>query len=186
VRRVNNTAAQTSSLAVYRKVAGSSEPSAFSWDVSGAAHAAGEGQSIEGNYVLGDGATGTKTATAAGGADPGATHILALRPATVTLDISRPAGTAAKDVLIAAIPVRPASTTITAPACRTLVRRVDSTVGQTGACACGVPRVAKAEASRPAATRTAQPAARAPATTLPRSTRRGAKELRYSAGVMPV
>jgi hypothetical protein len=41
VRRVNNTAGQTSSLAVYRKVAGSSEPSTFSWDVSGAAYAAG-------------------------------------------------------------------------------------------------------------------------------------------------
>ena len=42
------------------------------------------GQSIASNYVLqaGAGATGVKTATAAGNADVGNTHILALRPAT--------------------------------------------------------------------------------------------------------
>jgi hypothetical protein len=96
---------------------------------------AGSGQSIEGNYVAQAtaGATGTKTATAAGGAGaegPGVTHILALRPSPA-LNIARPAGTAANDVMIAAIGVRPSSATVAAPAGWTLVRRVDNPNGGT-------------------------------------------------------
>jgi MSHA biogenesis protein MshQ len=91
------------------------------------------GQSIEGSRVLqaAAGATGTKTATAAGGAgsaDAGVTHILALRPLTTTqaLTIARPAGVALNDVLIASVGVTPSTATITAPAGWTLVRRIDN------------------------------------------------------------
>jgi hypothetical protein len=157
VRRIDNANVTANSLAVYRKVAGATEPGSYAWAVSGASFAVGgiqaffnvdtvnpldvengqttasgvdhstpsvttsvantmvvtshtfassstwtpptgmaesfdqssgvassTGQSIESNYALqaGAGATGVKTATAAGNADVGNTHILALRPAT--------------------------------------------------------------------------------------------------------
>jgi RHS repeat-associated protein len=215
VRRVDNTAGQTTSLAVFRKVAGSSEGTSYAFDVSGAAYAtggiqaffnvdtanpidvengqatasalthaapsitttvgntvlvsshtfatsttwtpptgmteafdtqfqpvaAGQGHSIEGNYAekAAIGASGTKTATAAGtagtNADIGATHILALRPAAQILTISRPSGTVANDVMIAAIGVRPSSATIVAPTGWTLIRRINNAGGVTTALA---------------------------------------------------
>ena len=54
------------------------------------------GQSIAGARVLQAvaGASGVKTANAAGNADAGNAHILALRPASVNLAIATPAGTA--------------------------------------------------------------------------------------------
>jgi RHS repeat-associated protein len=99
-----------------------------------------EGQSIEGSYVLqpAAAATGTKTATAAGATgaeDKGVTHILALKPPAPILNIGLPTGTAANDVMIAAIAVRPASATISAPSGWTLVRRTDNTAGQTNSLA---------------------------------------------------
>jgi RHS repeat-associated protein len=88
----------------------------------------GDAQSIEVNYVLQPtaGATGTKTATAASGADPGVAHILALRPAPQSLTISRPAGAVPNDVLIASVGFRPSTATINTPAGWTLVRRTDN------------------------------------------------------------
>jgi PKD repeat protein len=203
VRRIDN--GTQISLAVFRKLAGSSEPASYTWDVTGATWAVGGiqsftnvdavnpidveagqvtptslshstpsvtttvanamvvtshtfatsttwtppsgmteafdaqfqpveqnlGVSIEGNYAVqaAAGATGTKTATAAGSAGAegaGATHILALRAAPAVLNIGRPAGTAANDVMIASISVRPPSATIGAPAGWTLVRRIDN------------------------------------------------------------
>ena len=215
VRRVDNNTLQTNSVAVYRKVAGASEPASYAWTVTGASDAVGgiqvfsnvdtanpinvesgqatgdslshatpsvtttvanamlvtahsfptsttwtppsgmteafdsqfqpvpqgQGHSIEGNYAVQAvaGATGTKTATAAGGApesDPGTTHILALRPAAAaTLSIGLPAGTVANDVMIAAVSVRPSSVTVTPPAGWTLVRRVDNNTLQTNSVA---------------------------------------------------
>jgi RHS repeat-associated protein len=41
VRRVDSTVGQTNALAVFQKVAGGSEPAAYSWDMAGAAYAAG-------------------------------------------------------------------------------------------------------------------------------------------------
>jgi PKD repeat protein len=95
-----------------------------------------QGQSLEGNYVAqaAAGATGTKSATAAGGSggeDIGATHILALRPNAPVLGIERPAGTSADDVMIASISARPSSATIAAPTGWALVRRIDNVAGQT-------------------------------------------------------
>jgi len=86
------------------------------------------GQSIAGSRVLQAvaGATGAKTATAAGNADVGNTHILALRPASANLNIATPSGTAANDVMIAAIGFNNASAAITPPAGWTLVRRVNN------------------------------------------------------------
>jgi len=86
------------------------------------------GQSIAGSRVLqaASGATGAKTATAAGNADAGNTHILALRPGNVNLAIATPAGTVANDVLIAAIGFNNSSAAITPPAGWTLVRRVNN------------------------------------------------------------
>jgi RHS repeat-associated protein len=86
------------------------------------------GLSIEGNRVLQAvaGATGVKTATAAGNADAGNTHILTLRPASVNLTISTPAGTAAGDVLIAAIGFNNATASVTPPSGWTLVRRANN------------------------------------------------------------
>ena len=185
VRRVNFTTLQTSSLAVYRKVATSSEASSFTWSFSGNTYAAGgiqsfsgvdtsnpvnvengqgtseslshatpsvtttvanamlvtahsfpsstswtppsgmtegfdvqygssggPGQSIEANYGLQTvaGATGAKTATAAGDSnyiDPGTTHILALKPAQPVLTLGLPSGTTTNDVMIASVSVRP-------------------------------------------------------------------------------
>jgi hypothetical protein len=210
VRRTDNTTGQTNSLAVFRRVAGASEPASYAFDVTGAVHsvggiqafmnvdtanpidveagqatasalthatpsvtttvpnamlvtahtfatsttwtpptgmaegferqfqpvAANQGQSIEGAYVLqaSIGASGAKTATAtgaSGAADLGATHILALRPRAPELAIDLPAGTAANDVLIASIGVRPATTTITPPSGWTLVRRAWTTTHRT-------------------------------------------------------
>ncbi len=104
------------------------------------------GISIEANYAVQDaaGATGTKTATASGDTDWGNTHILALRPASVTgatfrsassagaddsvlsLTINKPAGTTQNDVMIASVSVRPSSATVTAPSGWTLIRRTDN------------------------------------------------------------
>lgn len=53
------------------------------------------GLSVEGSRVLQAGSSGTKTATAAGNADAGNAHLLALRPAKVNLSISTPTGTKA-------------------------------------------------------------------------------------------
>jgi hypothetical protein len=210
VRRIDNASGQTTSLAVFRKVAGAGEPASYTWDVTGATWAVGgiqsfvnvdavnpidveagqatpggfthatpsvtttvanaivvtshtfatsetwtpptgmteafdvqfqpvttnQGQSLEGNYVVqaAAGATGTKTATAAGGAgaeDIGAAHILALRPGAAVLGIEKPAGTAENDVMIASISARPSSATIAAPTGWTLVRRIDNVSGQT-------------------------------------------------------
>jgi RHS repeat-associated protein len=86
------------------------------------------GLSIEGSRVLlaVAGASGTKTATAAGSADAGNAHLLALRPAKANLAISTPAGTAANDVMIAAIGFNNATAAITPPAGWTLVRRTNN------------------------------------------------------------
>lgn len=211
VRRIDNGAANTNSLAVYRKVAGASEPASYTWSFSGATLAVGgiqsflnidttnpidvestgqatpsatthatqsvtttvdnaiivtshsyassrtwtppagmtesfdqpsgadsiNGQSIEGSYVVQSaaGATGVQTATAAGDADAGNAHILALRPASPGLTINKPSGTVASDVMIASIGVRPSSSTITPPAGWTLLRRMDNTTGTTNSLA---------------------------------------------------
>jgi MSHA biogenesis protein MshQ len=171
VRRVDNgTTGNYNSLAVYRKLAGASEPASYTWTFSASTPAAGgiqsfsgvdpgtpvdvengqstsnglthatpsvttsvsntmivtshtysssytwtvsgvnesfdarsepadsdNGQSIVGSYVLQGtaGATGAKSATAAGGSDSGNTHILALRPITNgsnAYETSTPAG----------------------------------------------------------------------------------------------
>jgi RHS repeat-associated protein len=86
------------------------------------------GLSVEGNRVLQAlaGATGAKTATAAGNADAGNTHILALRPASVSLSISTPTGTVAGDVMIAAIGFNNSSAAVTPPSGWTLVRRLSN------------------------------------------------------------
>jgi MSHA biogenesis protein MshQ len=210
-QRVNNASATTNSLAVYRKVAGASEPASYSWIVTGATFAVGgiqgfsnvdasspidvsalgqatasstshatesvtttvantmlvtnhtyassrswtaptnmtegfdqksggdsaTGQSIEGSYVVQSaaGATGTKTATAAGDADQGAGHILALKPVTPALTVAKPSGTVANDVMIASIAVQPSTTTITAPSGWTLIRRTDNATGNSNSLA---------------------------------------------------
>ena len=216
VRRMDNTATWHSSMAVYYKVAGSSEPASYSWTFSSSIGAAGGiesfsgvdtaspidaengqatplslshatpsitttvanamlvahfsmpsaatwtppggmteafdvasqavpntlGHSTEGTYAVqaAAGATGAKTATASANSDPGNTHILALQPAKVaafvaatsagssgtTLTINRPAGTAACDVMVAAVAFRPETAAITPPAGWTLVRRIDN------------------------------------------------------------
>ena len=89
------------------------------------------GQSIEGNWVVKQlaGATMAKVATAAGNADVGATHILALRSPSPMLTINKPAGTVANDVMIASIGVswRGALAPVaTPPAGWTLVRQIDN------------------------------------------------------------
>jgi RHS repeat-associated protein len=86
------------------------------------------GLSIEGNRVLQPlaAATGTKTATAAGYADAGNAHLLALRPAKVNLTISTPAGTVSGDVLIAAVGFNNSGAAITPPSGWTLVRRMNN------------------------------------------------------------
>src|SRR6267142_644605 len=86
------------------------------------------GLSIEGNRVLlaVAGASGAKTATAAGNADAGNAHILALNPVKTNLSISTPTGTATGDVMIAAIGFTNAGAAITAPAGWTLVRRTNN------------------------------------------------------------
>ncbi len=63
------------------------------------------------------------TAVAAGSADVGNTHVLALRPA---LRVPRPVLTAPGDFMIAAIGVQPNTATVTAPAGWTLVSRIDN------------------------------------------------------------
>ena len=86
------------------------------------------GLSIEGSRVLqaAAAASGAKSATAAGDADAGNAHLLALRPASANLVITKPAGTAAGDVLIAAIAFNNSSGAITPPSGWTLVRRMDN------------------------------------------------------------
>jgi RHS repeat-associated protein len=86
------------------------------------------GLSIEGNRVLQPlaAATGTKTATAAGYADAGNAHLLALRPAKVNLTISTPAGTVSGDMLIAAVGFNNSGAAITPPSGWTLVRRMNN------------------------------------------------------------
>jgi len=86
------------------------------------------GLSIEGNRVLQPlaAATGTKTATAAGNADAGNAHLLALRPAKVNLTISTPAGTVSGDMLIAAVGFNNSGAAITPPSGWTLVRRMNN------------------------------------------------------------
>ncbi|MEK7425098.1 MAG: DUF6701 domain-containing protein, partial [Actinomycetota bacterium] len=97
--------------------------------------ASATGQSVEGVRVLQAvaGATGVKTATAAGGAgsaDFGNTHILALRPqANNDIDLATPAGTAADDVMIASIGFQPSTLTITPPAGWTSIRRTANAAG---------------------------------------------------------
>lgn len=54
---------------------------------------------------------------------------------TSSLAIGLPSGTAANDVLIAAVGVRPSSATITPPSGWTLIRRVDNASGQTNSLA---------------------------------------------------
>lgn len=63
------------------------------------------GLSVEGSRVLmaAAGSSGTTSATAAGNADAGNAHLLALRPASVNLSIATPSGTTTGDVMIAAI-----------------------------------------------------------------------------------
>src|SRR5688500_401331 len=87
------------------------------------------GLSIEGGRVLQAlaGATGAKTATAAGNADAGNAHTLALRPAAATLAISKPAGTVTGDVMVAAIAFNNSGAAVTAPSGWTLVRRTSNT-----------------------------------------------------------
>jgi RHS repeat-associated protein len=86
------------------------------------------GLSIEGSRVLlaVAGASGTKTATAAGSADAGNAHLLSLRPAKANLALSTPTGTAANDVMIAAVGFNNSSAAITPPAGWTLVRRTNN------------------------------------------------------------
>ena len=95
------------------------------------------GLSVEGSRVLQAvaGASGTKSATAAGDADAGNAHLLALRPANANLSISTPSGTVAGDVMIAAIGFNNASATISAPAGWTLVRRIDNSATTSNALA---------------------------------------------------
>ena len=215
IRRIESPGSASNTLAVYRKVATSAEPTAYSFDVTGSTYVVGgiqafayvdnanpvdvengqaispgvlahptpsvtttvantmlvashtfasattwtppsgmteaydvkvpnvsssAGQSIETSYAVqaSAAATGTKTATAAGGTaeeDISATHLLALRPVSPTLNVERPAGTAANDLMLAAISVRPSSAAISAPSGWTLVRRTDNTVGQTNSLA---------------------------------------------------
>jgi len=80
------------------------------------------------------GATGAKTATnGAATSYPGTTHILALRGVggggSTTLTITKPAGVAQNDVMIASIAVGPNTVTITPPAGWGLVRRTDNASG---------------------------------------------------------
>jgi MSHA biogenesis protein MshQ len=210
VRRTNNGSGNSNSLAVYRRVAGSSEPGSYTWTLSGdtfsaggmqsfygidtanpvniengqttgsgTAHAtpsvtttvanaivvtshtyssnrtwwppsgmneafemavgvsASDGQAIESNYVrqAAAGSTGTKSATAAGDADVGVTHILALRPLYSGLTIAKPTGTVSGDYMVAAIGVQDEDVTITPPSGWTLVRRIEQSSGTDNALA---------------------------------------------------
>jgi RHS repeat-associated protein len=87
------------------------------------------GMSIEGARVVQAvaGATGVKTATSAGNADAGNTHILVLKPRTVNLSLSTPASTQPNDVMIAAVGFSNSSAAIAPPSGWTLVRRVNNT-----------------------------------------------------------
>jgi RHS repeat-associated protein len=87
------------------------------------------GLSIEGSRVLqaSAGASGVKIATAAGNADAGNAHILALRPASANLAISKPAGTVTGDVMVAAIAFNNSGAAVTPPTGWTLVRRTNNT-----------------------------------------------------------
>jgi hypothetical protein len=96
--------------------------------------AAAAGETVEGNYqAIGTaGAVGTRTATAAGSSDRGATHALALDSPRPVLTIALPAGTVANDVMIASISVQPSSAAVTAPAGWTLVRQINNATAPTG------------------------------------------------------
>src|SRR5438874_3383276 len=77
------------------------------------------------------GATGAKTPSV-GVADPGATHILALKGSggsSNTLTINKPAGVVQNDVMIASISVGPSTATIAPPSGWALVRRMDNANG---------------------------------------------------------
>jgi MSHA biogenesis protein MshQ len=95
------------------------------------------GQSIAGSFELQGiaGATGTKIATAAGDADAGNAHILALRPASSGLIISKPAGTVANDLMIASIAMRPHTAVVVPPPGWAFVRRVDNSGGNSNSLA---------------------------------------------------
>ena len=80
------------------------------------------------------GATGAKTATITGATSyPGNTHILALQGVggggSNTLTITKPAGVAQNDVMIASVAVGPSTVTITQPSGWNLVRRTDNANG---------------------------------------------------------
>ncbi|MEK7426241.1 MAG: hypothetical protein AAB131_20655, partial [Actinomycetota bacterium] len=102
-----------------------------SFDVASPAPSNANGQSLEGARVAqaAAGVTGAKTATVGGNADRGATHILALRPSSTSINIARPATAVENDFMIAAIGVTPSSVTITPPSGWTLLRRTDNAGG---------------------------------------------------------
>ncbi|HEY6415162.1 MAG TPA: hypothetical protein VIX41_02950, partial [Acidimicrobiales bacterium] len=89
------------------------------------------GQSISGNYQFDPtaGGTGAKRSTAAGDADRGNTHIVALRPASMSITIATPAGTLAGDVMIASIGFTNPAATVPVPAGWSLLDRVDNPNG---------------------------------------------------------
>lgn len=90
------------------------------------------GQSIEGAWAAQQvaGPSGAKSATAAGNADRGATHIMALAPGPLpSLTITKPTGTVTNDVMIASIGAAwraAVAPVVTPPAGWTLVRRMDN------------------------------------------------------------
>lgn len=72
------------------------------------------------------GATGTKAATASANADVGNAQILALRPATRSVNIARPGSAVQNDLMIAAIGFAPHTATVTPPAGWVLVQLMDN------------------------------------------------------------
>lgn len=96
--------------------------------LSGAAGATG--QSIEGTSLLQAAAGVVPAYTSRAGnppnADAGVTHILALRPVSSNLTITRPGTVVANDVMIASVGVTPSSATITPPAGWTSIRRINN------------------------------------------------------------
>jgi MSHA biogenesis protein MshQ len=93
------------------------------------------GQSLQGTRITraATGATPAYRSTASGGggnADFGVTHVLALRPQPSNqLDLPKPPGTVANDVMIAAIGFQPRTLTITPPAGWQLIQRMDNAAG---------------------------------------------------------
>jgi MSHA biogenesis protein MshQ len=95
-----------------------------SFDIaSGVADAVGQTTETARVLQAARGATGAMTSTAANDADVGNAHVLALKAA---LEIPRPAGVSANDVMIASIGVTPSTAVITAPGGWTLIRRIDN------------------------------------------------------------